>query len=49
MYLILNFSEKRRERDFDRHVNIITFLEETLRNFTRRHRGISCKRSRLPD
>ena len=44
----LNSSEKLRETDFDRQIKGITFLGETPRNFTEKHRGISRRRFCLP-
>ena len=43
-----NSSEKLRETDFDRQIKVITFLGETPRNFTEKHRGISRRRFCLP-
>ena len=43
-----NSSEKLRETDFDRQIKVITFLGETLRNFTEKHRRTSRRRFCLP-
>ena len=37
-----NSSEKLRETNFDRQIKVITFLGETPRNFTEKHRGRFC-------
>ena len=46
--ICLNSSEKLRETDFDRQIKVITFLEETSRNFIEKHREISRRRFCLP-